>query len=141
MGSDERPSAARLRRGRTAVLPLPAAVTTEIERHRREQLRERLAALVWVDASLVFTTSVGTALERRNVNRSWHSLCDQVGVRRVRIHDLRHTAASLLLSQGVDLKVVQTTLRHTRLSTTADIYTHVQADVQRAAADRMDDLL
>ena len=120
----------KTKNGRTAVLALPAAVTMELERHRREQLRERLAAPVWVNAGLVFATRAGTALEPRNVSRSWSDLCDQADVRRIRIHDLRHTAASLLLAQGVDLEVVQTTLRHTRLSTTADISTHVQADVQ-----------
>jgi integrase len=62
-------------------------------------------------------------------------------VRRVRIHDLRHAAATYLFAEGVDLKVVQATLRHTRLSTTSDIYTHVLEEVQRGAADSMDTVL
>ncbi len=127
--------------GQDVVLALPATLSAELEAHRVTQLKERLAAAAWVDAGLVFTTGVGTAIEPRNVNRAWAALCEKAGVRPVRVHDQRHTAASLLLAQGVDMKVVQTTLRHTRLSTTADVYTHVREEVQRAAASRMDDLL
>ena len=127
--------------GQDVVLALPTTLAAELEAHRVAQLKERMAAAAWVDPGLVFTTGVGSALEPRNVNRAWAALCDKAGVGPVRVHDLRHTAASFLLAQGVDMKVVQTTLRHTRLSTTADVYTHVQAEVQRAAAGRMDDLL
>jgi hypothetical protein len=62
-------------------------------------------------------------------------------VRRVRIHDLRHAAASFMLLQGVDMRVVMGTLGHSRLATTSDLYTHLLEPVQRAAADRMDDPL
>ena len=59
----------------------------------------------------------------------------------MRIHDLRHAAASFLLLQGVDMRVVMGTLGHSRLATTSDLYTHLLEPVQRSAADRMDDLL
>ena len=85
--------------------------------------------------------SAVTPLEPRNVLRSFHALCDRAEVRRVRIHDLRHAAASFLLMQGVDMRVVMGTLGHSRLATTSDLYTHLLEPVQRAAADRMDDLL
>ena len=91
--------------------------------------------------ALVFTTSIGTPLEPRNVLRSFHALCDRAEVRRVRIHDLRHAATSLLLRQGVDMRVVMGTLGHSLLATTSDLYTRLLEPVQRAAADRMDDLL
>lgn len=90
---------------------------------------------------MVFTTSVGTALEPRNVSRAWAAICVAAGVPVVRVHDMRHTAASLLLEQGVELKVVQQLLRHSRLSTTADIYAHVSKKMERAAADKMDEIL
>jgi integrase len=92
-------------------------------------------------SGLVFTTHVGTALEPRNVNRAWEALCARAGVRRIRLHDLRHSAATFMLAAGADLKLIEATLRHSRLSTTSDIYTHVLADVQRQAADRMDGVL
>jgi integrase len=59
----------------------------------------------------------------------------------VRIHDLRHSAASFMLAAGVDLKLIQTTLRHSRLATTADVYAHVLDEVQQQAAARMDGVL
>ena len=65
------------------------------------QVQERLAAPMWPDEALVFTTGVGTSLEPRNVLRSFHSFCDRAQVRRVGIHDLRHAAASFILLQGV----------------------------------------
>ncbi len=122
-------------------LPLPAVVVDALRAHRAAQLQERLASAVWIDDTLVFTTGIGTPLEPRNVLRSFHALCDRAQVRRVRIHDLRHAAASFMLLQGVDMRVVMGTLGHSRLATTSDLYTHLLEPVQRAAADRMDDLL
>ncbi|MEU7744309.1 tyrosine-type recombinase/integrase [Nonomuraea sp. NPDC049158] len=74
------------------------------------------------------------------------SLCDEVGIarpggKRVRIHDLRHTAATWLHGQGVDMKTIQGTLRHSRLAITSEIYTHLTEEVQRRAADSMDGAL
>ncbi len=130
----------RTKTGVDAVLPLPGFVVKELEDHRRRQLKLRLAAPVWAEPDLVFTTRVGTPLEPRNVARSWVDLCEAAAVTPVRIHDLRHTAATLLLGEGVDLKVVQQMLRHSRLSTTADVYAHVTKKMERAAADSMDNV-
>jgi integrase len=122
-------------------LPLPAVLVDVLREHRRAQVAERLAAPAWVDPEMVFTTHVGTPLEPRNVLRSFHALCRRAGVREVRIHDLRHAAASFLLLQGVDMRVVMGTLGHSRQATTSDLYTHLLEPVQRDAADRMDALL
>jgi integrase len=122
-------------------LPLPEVVATVLREHRAAQVTDRLAAPAWTDDDFVFTTSVGTALEPRNVARSLHTLCDRAGVRRIRVHDLRHSAASFLLLQGVDMRVVMGTLGHSRQATTSDLYTHLLEPLQRAAADRMDALL
>lgn len=124
-----------------ATLALPAALVQVLREHRREQVAERLAARVWVDPDLVFTTSVGTALEPRNVNRAWSAVCHQAGVEGVRLHDLRHAAASMAFAAGADLKEVQAMLRHSRVSTTADIYVNVFDSVRRGTADRMDGVL
>jgi site-specific recombinase XerD len=111
------------------------------DRSAKAQSTERLAARMWEDTGLVFTTSIGTALEPRNVNREWQAACDKAGVGQFRIHDLRHAAATYLFADGIDLKIVQATLRHSRLSTTADLYTDVLEEVQRTAADRMNGML
>lgn len=125
-----------------ATMAAPKTLLAALERHKAAQEKEREAARVWADPGLVFTTSVGTALEPRNVNRAWEALVARAGIeRRIRIHDLRHAAGSFMFAAGVDLKVVQKTLRHTRLATTADIYTHVFEETQRAAAESMDGVL
>ncbi|MBN6058323.1 site-specific integrase, partial [Nonomuraea sp. RK-328] len=132
--------------GSDATLAIPRAVVTLLRQHKVEQAAERLAATVWADPGLVFTTSVGTPIEPRNANRAWNALCDEVAItrpdgKRVRIHDLRHTAATWLHGQGVDMKTIQGTLRHSRLATTSEIYTHLTEEVQRRAADSMDGAL
>lgn len=125
-----------------ATVAAPPTVMEALKALKAAQDEERKAARVWADPGLVFTTSVGTPLEPRNVNRAWEAVCDRSGIgRRVRIHDLRHAAATFLFAAGVDLKVVQRTLRHTRMETTANIYTHVLAETQEAAASAMDGVL
>jgi integrase len=121
---------------------IPPLVWEALEQHHAEQKEKREKAKVWVDADLVFTTHIGTMLEPRNMNRAWHAVCDRSGIgRRVRIHDLRHAMGSLLFDAGVPLKVIQKVLRHTRLATTADIYTHVFDEARRDASDQMNDVL
>lgn len=127
--------------GSTAVLALPAFVVAVLREHRTEQAGQRLAARVWVDPDLVFTTSVGTAIEPRNLNRSWSAVCARAGVRPLRIHDLRHAAASFAYAAGADPKEIQAQLRHSRLSTTLDVYTAVFESVKQGTADRMDGVL
>jgi integrase len=124
-----------------ATLAPPTFLVDVLTQHRQEQLAQRLAAPVWVGPGLVFATHVGTALEPRNVSRAWEALCNRAGVRRVRLHDLRHSSASFALVAGVDMKVIQAKLRQSRLATTEDLYTHVLEGVQRAGADRMDAVL
>jgi integrase len=86
-------------------------------------------------------TPIGTPLEPRNVSRAFQQLCYQAGIRNVRLHDLRYSAASFLLLQGVDPKMVQVLLRHTRFRTTADLYLHVPPELARDASDRLEQLL
>lgn len=124
-----------------ATIKLPAYVVEAVKLHHKQQSAERLAARVWESEELVFTTTIGTALEPRNVNRMWHAICDSAGVERCRIHDLRHACGSFLFADGVDLKVIQSVLRHTRLATTSEIYVHLLDEVRDRAAESMDGLL
>jgi integrase len=94
----------------------------------------------WTDLGLVFTTKLGTALEPRNVNRSWERLCERAGTPGIRLHDLRHACASYALAKGADSKSVQRMLRHAQLSTT-ELYLHAVEDVPRSAADAIDEAI
>ena len=123
-----------------ATLGLPAALVEVLRVHKRVQAVDRMAARIWADPDLIFTTSVGTALEPRNVNREWDEICRQAGVE-VRLHDLRHAAASLAFQAGATMKEVQAMLRHTRMATTSDIYVEVFEEVRRGTVDRMDAVL
>ena len=79
-----------------ATVALPNFVADALREHRKAQSTERLAARMWEDTGLVFTTSIGTALEPRNVNREWQAVRDKARAGQFRIHDLRHAAATYL---------------------------------------------
>ena len=84
---------------------------------------------------------VGTPLNPENlVKRSFKPLLERVGLPPIRFHDLRHTCATLLLSRGVNPKIVQELLGHANISVTLDIYSHVLPDMQEEAAAAMDDV-
>ncbi|MBC9956524.1 site-specific integrase [Yimella sp. cx-51] len=89
---------------------------------------------------LVFTTTKGTVIEPRNLNRLFDQKVSEAGVRRIRSHDLRHTCATLLLAQNVSSRIVMELLGHTQLSMTTDLYGHVLPTTLRSAADAMDGL-
>jgi integrase len=90
---------------------LPAVTVTTLKRHRTRQKQERLkAGRDWQQSSLVFTSTIGSPLDERNVRRAFKELLTAAKLPKIRIHDLRHTCATLLLAQGVHPKVVQETL-------------------------------
>jgi integrase len=103
--------------------------------HRAQQLQQRLAAgPAWVDSGLVFTTPNGQALHPAEVTDRFLELAAQAGLPPIRLHDLRHGAATLALAAGADMKVVQETLRHSSITITSDTYTSVLPEVAYAAA-------
>ncbi|MGB8652859.1 MAG: tyrosine-type recombinase/integrase [Mycobacteriales bacterium] len=126
-------------RDSNATIMLPQVVVALLRRHRAAQSAERLAARRWADADLVFCTPVGTLLEPRNVRRDFHAATAAAGItRNVRLHDLRHTAASSLLAEDVSIERTSKLLRHTRLATTHDLYTHLLEETRAEAAEAMD---
>jgi integrase len=113
-----------------------------LREHQDRQAAERLAAGVrWIDTGLVFTTATGTPVEPNDFSKAFAQLCKVAGVRRVRLHDLRHTCASMLLAQGVPPRVVMEILGHSAIEVTMRIYGHVMLDAQRQALTGMDELL
>lgn len=123
-------------------LPLPAALVGKLHAHRARQAEaELLAHARWQHSDLVFTSTIGTPLDPRNVTRRFHALIVKAGLPHQRFHDLRHLCASLLLAQGVPPRVVMETLGHSQISLTMNTYSHVMPSLQREAADRMDAFL
>lgn len=122
-------------------IALPTWVVRALDMWEQRQVGKRAVAVRWADLGLVFTTSVGTAIDPRNLLRYWKRVCERAGITRsVPIHDLRHACASYLLHAGIDIKLVQRTLRQSRLETTM-IYLHALVEAPLAAADAMDSIL
>ncbi|MHB8516518.1 MAG: site-specific integrase [Dehalococcoidia bacterium] len=96
----------------------------------------------WQDHGLVFANELGRPMEAGNVvRRSFRPLLRAAGLPRIRFHDLRHTAATLLMGQNVPPKVVSEMLGHSQVGITLDLYSHVTPTMQRQATAAMDALL
>lgn len=116
---------------------LDDATVAVLRAHRRRQLEERLAAGPgWIDTGLVFTTPTGQALHPANVTDHFKFLTKQAGLPPIRLHDLRHVAAALMLLAGVDIKTVSATLRHSSIVVTADIYGSIMPKLAKDAAEK-----
>jgi integrase len=89
------------------------------------------------DDRLVFATVAGEPLHPDNVSNTFDRLVKAAGVRRIRLHDLRHTAATTMLDQGIPLKVVAERLGHSSTRITADLYQHVSETMQDDAAAKL----
>lgn len=128
-------------KGRTVRLGPKAAEV--LEKHRERQAKEKLVlGASYQDHTLVFATTVGTPVDAQNlVNRSFKPLLKGAGLPNIRFHDLRHTCATLMLSQGVNPKVAQERLGHTDIAVTMNTYSHVLSDMQEEAAAAIEDAL
>ena len=110
--------------------------------HRGRQAEERLrAANLWVDKDLVFCGPMGGYLHRDQVDRQLKRLLAEATLPVIRFHDLRHTAATLLLGRDVNPKKVSEMLGHSTVAITLDTYSHVLPGMHRQAALIMDELL
>jgi integrase len=118
-------------------VPLPGFVVDALKAHRARQREEVMAAKIWGDRDLVFTTTIGTLIERRNLLRWWHALTEGAGVGRRRFHVTRHTAATIMLNKGEDLAVISQVLGHSRLTVTHAFYARADAERLRGAANTM----
>jgi integrase len=111
--------------------------------HRKRQLEERMQkAGLWQDHDLVFPSSVGTPLSHRNVVRSFKALLKHAGLpSSIRLYDLRHTCATLLLSRNVHPKYVQELLGHASIALTLDTYSHIIEGMDGGTTDAIEEAL
>lgn len=124
--------------GSERTVAIPAPLVEVLRRHRAIQASEREAAgNTWREYGLVFTTKIGTPIEPRNLNRHFERLCERAGVRRIRVHDLRHSCATLLYDQGVPIERIQDVLGHSSPTVTKSIYVEATRRVQQDAVERL----
>jgi integrase len=121
---------------------LPSGAVAILEEHRSMLLRQRLAASdLWQDRDLVFPSLLGGPVDPGTVNAALHTALHLAGLPRLHVHDLRHTAATLLLEQGTHPKIVQDLLGHSSIAITLDTYSHVTPRMHKEAALAMQDML
>jgi len=121
-----------------ATVALDPATTVELLEHRDRQDTERHTAIssgdTWTETGMVFTDTDGSELHPAAVTSRFRVLLTRAGLPPIRLHDLRHGAATTALAAGVDMKVVQAMLRHANITTTSNLYTNVLPEVAQAAA-------
>ncbi|TCJ31560.1 site-specific integrase [Parafrankia sp. BMG5.11] len=121
---------------------LDAGTVSVLRDRRRQQLSHRLThGAAWTDTGLVFTEPDGTALTPEDVTSRFRELHEAAGLPPVRLHDLRHGAATLALAAGADLKAVQDLLGHSSIAITADTYTHVLPELAHEIAENVAQLI
>jgi integrase len=121
---------------------LPEPLIAQLKSHRANQNALKLShGRAWTNSGHIFTSSVGTPIDPRNLYREFQEICREAEIGKWHPHELRHSAASLMLAQGVKLQVVSEVLGHSSIRMTADVYGHVLAHDRQAAADAMGSLL
>ncbi len=132
------PKSAKSRR--TIALPPSAFLVLEAYRKAKE-VEYSMMGTTLNDSELVFCNLDGSPWRPNTITRAWSMLAARAGVKPIRLHDARHTHASLMLKQGIHPKIVQERLGHASISMTLDTYSHVAPGLQDAAAKSFDDVV
>jgi integrase len=115
--------------------------TIEVLRSQKKKLEEEKEKEYWQDEGFVFPSSIGTAVDPSNLIKQFRKLLKEAGLPRIRFHDLRHTAASLMLNNGVDVLVASQRLGHAQPSITLDVYGHLMPSMQNEVASLLDKII
>jgi integrase len=113
----------------------------KLKKQRENQDLEKMEAESWEENDLIFPSRSGTPMDQSNLLKSFKSLIRKSGLKEIRFHDLRHTAASLMLNHNVPVIIVSKRLGHSKVSVTLDTYGHVMNELQDEAAELIDDLI
>jgi len=127
----------KTRRGRRNVA-LDVTSVDVLRSHRTAQLEEHLRlGPAWVDSGYVFCGADGAPLHPDTITATFQAIIRDLDVPRIRLHDLRHTSATLALKAGIHPKVVSERLGHATVSITLDLYSHVLDGMQAEAAEQI----
>ncbi len=122
---------------RTIALPPSTLLLLTTYRKKREAEAVMLGRSLR-DDDMLFNT-LGRPLLPNTVTHAWSKLLSRIGLKMIRLHDVRHTHASLMLKQGIHPKIVQERLGHSSIQITLDTYSHVAPGLQQAAANLFDE--
>ena len=123
-------------------IPLPANAVSVLKAHRTRQLQERLlAGEMFADQDLVFSRYDGSPVNPGHVTQHFALVVKKAGLPQVRLHDLRHTHATMLLAAGVHPKIVSERLGHSSVVMTLDTYSHVLPTMQEEVARKLDAIM
>jgi len=128
-------------KSRRTIALSPSSVLTLTEYKEKQEGIRVILGTPLKDDDLVFSTVEGKPLRPNTISRAWVMLAARAGVKVIRLHDARHTHASLMLKQGVHPKIVQERLGHASIQITLDTYSHVAPGLQQAAAEGFDKLV
>jgi len=117
------------------------AIVALREHWERQKLERAMLGIPLTDDDLVFSAIEGKPLRPNTVTRAWATIAAHAGVKVIRLHDARHSHASLMLKAGIHPKIVQERLGHSTIAMTIDTYSHVTPGLQQAAAESFDRLL
>ena len=131
----------KTRRSRRVVALDPGTVTALVRHLEAQDLERRRAAAVWEDTGYVFVREDGRPLDPDRISHLFGVVSSCAGLPKIRLHDLRHTAATLALGAGVHPKIVSERLGHASIAITLDTYSHVLPSMQEDAATRVGALL
>ncbi len=127
-------------KGKRSVALPPSAIMALKEHQERQKFERMMLGMEPTDEALVFSHPNGNPWLPNTVTHAWIKLVRRTGLKRIRLHDARHSHASLLLKQGTHPKIVQERLGHSGIAITLDTYSHVAPGLQQAAALRFDEL-
>jgi len=128
----------KTQKGRRLVDLSPTAVLALRAHHERQEAKQDMLGLALAGSDLVFSQPDGSPSLPDTLSHAFAKIAARAGLPGVRLHDLRHTHATLMLRQGVHPKVVQERLGHSTIGVTLDTYSHVTPGLQRAAAMTFD---
>jgi len=123
------------------MIALTPSTALILRKHKEKQTLERaMLGIPLKDDDLVFSDLRDKSLLPDTISHAWTKTAKRAGLKHFRLHDARHTHASLMLKQGIHPKIVQERLGHATISTTLDLYSHVVPGLQEAAAMKFDEL-
>lgn len=117
---------------------LPTAILEKLKVHKKKQLQEKLSlGKLWKDNGLVFTSEIGTPIEPSRLTRAFHFLLKKAGLKTLGLHSLRHTFATRVIENGMDVKTLSEILGHEDITTTLNLYVHSSDDTKRSEMDKL----